>query len=420
MSFKQVHGIVLSESLIFSENDVFNPRDEVPFAKIVSLLRSGPFHLDAHYAQPNCVPHNQVHIGSWNVVGARPGPDNNHQKVKVKVRVSPDGVFSIANATMYEPKIVEELPEVPMEVDGNTNPDAPPAEPQVPVKKTKMVPVELEVVETTPVSYDIAKYHDMELRMQASDEKERSKADAKNSLEEYVYEMREKIADQYADFITEADAEQFRSQLTAMEDWLYDEGEDAEKAEYEEKLNGLKTVGEPVSERFREYEHRKPAFDQFDTAILRVRKAYEDYANGGPTYAHLDSKDMEKVINAIEDKKKWLDEARHKQETRPKTDAPVVFTEDIWQQKTVSFENPNQQIVLISIPGLRQHRQSYPEQEKASPATSAEEGRSPTTGSPTAGSRRSAAVADKRHGRRLNALLDNHHLSVNHSVSLLW
>lgn len=28
---------------------------------------------------------------------------------------------------------------------------------------------------------------------------------------------------------------------------------------------------------------------------MRVRKAYEDYCGGGALYAHLDSKDMEKV-----------------------------------------------------------------------------------------------------------------------------
>ncbi|CCD66159.1 Heat shock protein 110 [Caenorhabditis elegans] len=319
------------------ENDVFSPRDEVPFSKLVSLLRSGPFNVEAHYAQPNVVPHNQVHIGSWKVNGARPGADGGNQKVKVKVRVNPDGIFTIASATMYEPRIVEEVPAEAMEVDGDAKTEAP-AEPLEPVKKTKLVPVDLEVIESIPVSYDVQKFHNLELQMQESDAREKAKADAKNSLEEYVYEMRDKVSDQYAEFITPAAADEFRSVLTSTEDWLYDEGEDAERDVYEKRLSELKAVGTPVVERYRESETRKPAFDSFDQSIMRVRKAYEDYANGGPTYAHLDSKEMEKVINAIEDKKKWLDEARHKQETRSKTDAPVVFTEEILQNKNV-FEN---------------------------------------------------------------------------------
>lgn len=319
------------------ENDVFSPRDEVPFSKLVSLLRSGPFQVEAHYGQPNLVPHNQVHIGSWKVNGARPGADGGNQKVKVKVRVNPDGVFTIASATMYESKIVEEVPAEAMDVDGAA-PDAPPAEPLEPVKKTKLVPVELEVLESIPVTYDVQKFHQLELQMQSADAREKAKADAKNSLEEYVYEMRDKVSEQYADFITPAAAEDFRSVLSTTEDWLYDEGEDAERDVYEKRLSELKAIGTPVVERYREFETRKPAFDSFDQSILRVRRSYEDYSNGGSTFAHLDSKEMEKVINAIEDKKKWLDDARHKQETRPKTDAPVVFTEEINQHK-IAFEN---------------------------------------------------------------------------------
>lgn len=39
----------------------------------------------------------------------------------------------------------------------------------------------------------------------------------------------------------------------------------------------------------------QPAFDAFDTAIIRARKAYEDYVAGGEAHAHIDSADMEKV-----------------------------------------------------------------------------------------------------------------------------
>ncbi|VDL71291.1 unnamed protein product, partial [Nippostrongylus brasiliensis] len=76
-----------------------------------------------------------------------------------------------------------------------------------------------------------------------------------------------------------------------------------------------------------------PAFDAFDTAILRARKAYEDYVAGGEAHAHIDSADMEKVINAIEEKKRWLDDARHKQERRPKTEPPAVFAHEIAQMQ---------------------------------------------------------------------------------------
>ncbi|KAK6023948.1 DnaK family protein [Ostertagia ostertagi] len=91
------------------------------------------------------------------------------------------------------------------------------------------------------------------------------------------------------------------------------------------RLNELRKYGDPIVERYREAE---------------ARKAYEDYVAGGEAHAHIDSADMEKVINAIEEKKRWLDEARHKQERRAKTEPPIVFAYEIAQKQQVRI-NPN-------------------------------------------------------------------------------
>lgn len=336
------------------ESDAFAERDEFPFSKMVTLFRHDTFKIDAHYAFPNTVPHTQVQLGSWQVSNVKPTAEGEARKVKVKVRVNPNGIFSVCSATMYETQIVEEAPAEPMEVDNQANPEGAEAEPAKP--KTKTISIELPITETVPVHYDVQKYAGIELQMQKIDAKERQKADAKNALEEYVYEMREKVSEQYQDFITPASAESFRSTLTATEDWLYEDGEDAELGVYEQRLSELKGVGTPVVERFREFEARNPAFDKFDQSINRVRKAYEDYVAGGETYAHLDSKDMEKVINAIEDKKKWLDDARHKQECRSKTEPPVVYVEEINQQRN-AFEN-------IVTPILNKKKPAPPPQPK--------------------------------------------------------
>ncbi|VDK80586.1 unnamed protein product, partial [Cylicostephanus goldi] len=171
-----------------------------------------------------------------------------------------------------------------------------PAQPSAPPKpKTKTISTELKIEERLPVVYDIDKYTRAEMKMQEADLHEKQKADAKNSVEEYVYDMRDKLSDSLAEFVTEKDAEALRSQLTAVEDWLYDEGEDAEKPVYEQRLAELRKLGDPIIERYREFEARKPAFEAFDRSIIRVRKAYEDYVAGGEAHAHIDSADMEKV-----------------------------------------------------------------------------------------------------------------------------
>lgn len=64
--------------------------------------------------------------------------------------------------------------------------------------------------------------------MQAQDVQEKERADARNALEEYVYELRGKLSEGEAlhDFVTEEHRARLVNQLDALEQWLYDEGED--------------------------------------------------------------------------------------------------------------------------------------------------------------------------------------------------
>ncbi|PAV57800.1 hypothetical protein WR25_05107 isoform D [Diploscapter pachys] len=338
------------------ESDVFAEREEFPFAKMVTLFRRDTFQVDARYAFPNMVPHSTSAIGSWRVTGVTPNPDGSARKVKVKVRLNPDGIFSVASATAYETQIVDEpagpLTPAPGEsMDQGQSPQddaqqqqqnngeeqaAQPEQPKGP--KTKTIAIELNVEEHFPQNFDAQKFYEMEILMQRADEKEKKKADAKNSVEEYVYEMRDKLSDHYQDYVTAQDADSFRSQLTDTENWLYDEGEDTEQTVYEQRLSELKKYGDPIVERYREAEGRAPAFDRFTQTINRTRKAYDDYVAGGEAHAHIDSKDMEKVINAIEERQRWLMDARQRQDRRDKTQTPIVFVQEIQDQHN-AFEN---------------------------------------------------------------------------------
>ena len=59
---------------------------------------------------------------------------------------------------------------------------------------------------------------------------------AKNAVEEYIYSIREKICEELEPYILEADREAYSRKLTETEDWLYEDGEECEKAVYEEKI----------------------------------------------------------------------------------------------------------------------------------------------------------------------------------------
>lgn len=84
--------------------------------------------------------------------------------------------------------------------------------------------------------------------MIANDKQEKERVDARNALEEYVYDLRGKLGDetQLALFVHDPDKESFTSQLNDMETWLYEEGEDCNRQVYMDRLDRLK-----VSEKFR-------------------------------------------------------------------------------------------------------------------------------------------------------------------------
>jgi hypothetical protein len=56
--------------------------------------------------------------------------------------------------------------------------------------------------------------------------------------------------------LLQADREALSAQLSSMEDWLYDEGEDETKSVYIAKLAELKAKGDPIAARAAEDETR--------------------------------------------------------------------------------------------------------------------------------------------------------------------
>jgi heat shock protein len=78
--------------------------------------------------------------------------------------------------------------------------------------------------------------------MVASDRQEKERIDARNALEEYVYELRGKLSseEELAMFVNENDRNALCRQLDNMENWLYEEGEDCNRQIYVDKLSSLK------------------------------------------------------------------------------------------------------------------------------------------------------------------------------------
>jgi heat shock protein 4 len=289
----------------------------------------------------------------------------------VKVRVNLNGIFTVASASLIEKHEVEE--EVPMEVD-------PPKEAEGDKKEGKGEEAENGEEKEPPaaaeamdaVNDDAAVPKKMEKRMKtvnktvdlpitprvvgslsrdkleaaaalekgfvAQDRNESERINSKNSVEEYIYDIRSKIHDELEEFITEEDRSQFSLQLEDAENWLYDEGEEVDKAAYVAKLVDIKNKGEPVKRRKLEFEARPIEIEHLGRALQLAGKIVDMYKAGEEKYNHIDKVDMDKVEKMIREKRDWLDKNSALLSGLKKTADPPVVAQAIRNEK-IGFES---------------------------------------------------------------------------------
>ncbi len=107
--------------------------------------------------------------------------------------------------------------------------------------------------------------------------------------------MRGKLDGRYAIYVQESEKSSLLSGLQDSEDWLYtEEGEDATKSAYVQRLDGLKAMGDPVVLRWKESEERPKAASSLRESLnLYLGQAQ----SGDDKYSHLEEADKNKVVS---------------------------------------------------------------------------------------------------------------------------
>lgn len=124
----------------------------------------------------------------------------------------------------------------------------------------------------------------------------------KNELEASIYELRDKIDGVYSDFFGDdeqkanEEKEKLRAKLMAIEDWLYEDGDDASKSVYVAKMDEIRFIVGPVIQRYKEKQ---------DEERQKVLKAEEEAA--AKKRAELEAKKAEEEAKKAEEAKKEAD-----------------------------------------------------------------------------------------------------------------
>ncbi|CAO2642960.1 Heat shock 70 kDa protein 4, partial [Lemmus lemmus] len=327
-----------------SDCEVFPKNHAAPFSKVLTFYRKEPFTLEAYYSSPQDLPYPDPAIAQFSVQKVTPQSDGSSSKVKVKVRVNVHGIFSVSSASLVEVHKSEENEE-PMETDQNAKEeevtwssqagskdkkmDQPPQAKKAKVKTSTVdLPIESQLLWQLDRDM-LGLYTENEGKMIMQDKLEKERNDAKNAVEEYVYEMRDKLSGEYEKFVSEDDRNSFTLKLEDTENWLYEDGEDQPKQVYVDKLAELKNLGQPIKTRFQESEERPKLFEELGKQIQQYMKVISSFKNKEDQYEHLDAADMTKVEKSTNEAMEWMNSKLNLQNKQSLTVDPVVKTKEI-------------------------------------------------------------------------------------------
>uniref|UniRef100_A0A8C1YY61 Heat shock protein 4a n=1 Tax=Cyprinus carpio TaxID=7962 RepID=A0A8C1YY61_CYPCA len=382
-----------------SDCEVFPKNHAAPFSKVLTFYRREPFSLEAYYSNPKELPYPDPTIGQFNIQKVVPQPSGESSKVKVKVRVNVHGVFSVSGASLVE--VVKSAEgEEPMETDTPAKEDEVRSslmtseenkqeekknEPQAKKAKVKTKTVDLPIENS--LHWQLATealnlFVENEGKMIMQDKLEKERNDAKNYVEEYVYEMRDKLHGVLENFVSEADRDSFSLKLEDTENWLYEEGEDQQKQVYIDKLAELKKLGEPILNRYMEAEERPKALDELGRQIQQYMKVVEAYKAKDELYDHLDELEMTKVEKQVNETMTWMNNNMNLQSKQSLSQDPVVKAQEI-QAKTKELYSACNHIVTKPKPKVEPPKEETPAEQNG--PVNGQEGTEAQTGNPEKG-----------------------------------
>ena len=206
---------------------VFNKGNVLPSTKVLTFYRKQPFDLEARYAKPEALPGKvQPWIGKFSVKNVKADSKDDFMICKLKARVNLHGILKMESAYYVEDVEVEEpVPEEKegdkkegdaMETDANGSAEH---KPKVRKIKKQVRKGDLPLVAATSSLDQAARdlLVEKENAMFMEDKLVADTEDKKNELESWIYELRGKIDDQYAEFSNDDEKAKVRAKLEQSE-----------------------------------------------------------------------------------------------------------------------------------------------------------------------------------------------------------
>lgn len=303
-----------------------------PIVRRVTLRRAGDFCVTSTYdesgANYGMETTSPKEIAQFEIK-VQPG---DLQKVRVNVKQDIHGIISLSSAQMVEEIEEEESIEVEMKNTEGDQKEAKVEEKKEKKKKIKKTNLEFTTSRTLDwTQAEINNYNEKEVAMVNIDRVVKETSDMRNELESYIYDMRDKVSmdSQLGKYGTDVEKSAFTSKLEAMENWLYEEGFDATKSVYFDKLSELKKLGGPLQMRQVESQGRPNAMKSLQMNIDQFKNWALQEAQSNPIYSHINDEERQKVLTKCDEASSWMYGMLDKQGSLPVNVDPVVSVSQI-------------------------------------------------------------------------------------------
>lgn len=320
------------EGKIHELKDIFSRGHQYPFTRKITLSCSSlPLVFELEYTNDHnhVVPIGQYKVSSIeNVVLQK-------SKLTLLVRLDGSGIANLIGASVIieDKQAVNGQSAVP---EGTQEGETPDANKET---KAKTVTVQLSVepqwIKGKLSESELELQREVESNLILADKNWKERIDARNELEEYVYEWRGKLEDgRYDQFVEAGVKESFLRDLNSMQAWLYEDeesGETQSKGVYVERLNQLRTsYSNQIVFRTREFEERESYLERLGGTIQMAQKLAQSLTEVETVHGiNLDEKKVSKLQTELAEKVKWFDEAHSYFKGLLSTQDPQITTKDI-------------------------------------------------------------------------------------------
>lgn len=305
-----------------------------PVVRRVTLKRDGEFKVSASYddsAKTYGLESGATQdISNWTIKA----PAGEEKKIRINVKQDIHGIVQMSSTQMVEEIEEEEPAPAAKEGDAKAGEEAKEGEAPAPAEKKKKVKrTNLDYTESKPLEWtvdEIAKFTQAETALRNIDRVVKETSDMRNKLESYIYNMRDKITmnSSLGAYATEAEKNEFVKKNEETENWLYEDGFDAQKDVLAEKFGELEKLGNPVEKRAEEAKARPNAVASLQKNVDKHKKWLAD-AQANENFAHITEEEFGTCHKKCDEVSNWLYEMLDKQGSLAQNVDPAFCVADV-------------------------------------------------------------------------------------------